>query len=285
MTLCLIACRTPTPIEVQGHRGCRGLMPENTIEGFIHAVDLGVHTLELDVVFAKDDKIVVSHEAYFNPMITTDPQGNGIDTTNVYQLLFKDMTYDSIRQYDVGMKYHPTFPYQKKIKTHKPLLDSVFSHVEAFRKNKNLPPIHYNIELKVDSINGIALQPSTLKMYSLIDSIVNRYSLIENVNLQCFDVTTLNELYALGCKYPIAYLVEDENSIVNALGLLSFQPDIYSPYYKLLSHLDIVYLKEKGIEIIPWTVNSEQDMRMLIDMNVDGIITDYPDILIRFLQE
>ena len=97
-------------IEVQGHRGCRGLMPENTIPAFLKAIDLGVPVLELDVVISEDKKVVVSHEAYFNHIISTGPDGLEITKDNQKSHILYYLPYATIKKYDVGQKNHPSFP-------------------------------------------------------------------------------------------------------------------------------------------------------------------------------
>src|SRR6188474_3759231 len=102
--------------DIQGHRGCRGLMPENTIPAMIKALDLGVTTLEMDVVISKDNKVVVSHEPWFESEITTKPDGSFIKPGEAMQYNIFQMSYDEVLKYDVGMKTHPRFPQQQKMK-------------------------------------------------------------------------------------------------------------------------------------------------------------------------
>ena len=138
----------PPNFDVQGHRGCRGLLPENTIPAFIKAIDLGVTTLEMDVVFIKDLQAIVSHEPFFNHEITTKPNGTFITEAEEKSLNIYTMNYDEVAKYDVGMKPHPRFTAQEKIKASKPLLSAVIDSAEAYTKKNNLPAIHYNIETK-----------------------------------------------------------------------------------------------------------------------------------------
>src|SRR4029079_15930170 len=124
--------------------GCRGLMPENTIPAFLKAVELGITTLEMDVVISKDSQVVVSHDPYFNHEITTKPNGDTINEAEEKDLKLYRMSYEEIRQYDVGIKPHPRFPLQQKIKAYKPLLsdvlDSVVMHITMLKR----APVYYN---------------------------------------------------------------------------------------------------------------------------------------------
>ena len=117
--------------EIHGHRGCRGLLPENTIPGFLYAIDLGVDALEMDVVMNGESDLVVSHEPFISPRICLDPEGNEIPEEMVEQINIYTMSQDSIERFDCGMKPHPKFPNQKKISATKPLLKDVIDTVEA----------------------------------------------------------------------------------------------------------------------------------------------------------
>ncbi len=132
----------------QGHRGCRGLMPENTIPAMLHAVDLGVTTLEMDAVVTGERQVILSHEPFLNHEITTKPDGTIVKKSEEKNLNIFTMTYQEISQFDVGMKAHPRFPQQKKIKAVKPRLSDVIDSVESYTAAKKLPAKFYNIETK-----------------------------------------------------------------------------------------------------------------------------------------
>jgi glycerophosphoryl diester phosphodiesterase len=135
-------------IDKQGHRGCRGLMPENTIPAFLKAVDLGVNTLEMDLVITRDNKVLVSHEPFFNHEITTLPNGELVLESNEKELNIYKMDYSEVIKYDVGSKVHPRFTQQLKMKVHKPLLSEVIDSVELYSKENHKPALYYNIETK-----------------------------------------------------------------------------------------------------------------------------------------
>ena len=125
--------------DLEGHRGCRGLMPENTIPAMLKAIDLNVNTLEMDVVITADKKVVVSHEPFFSHEITTLPSGDTIEAKDEWQYNIFHMTYDSVKLYDVGLKPHPRFPSQQKMKAVKPLLADLIDAVEAYLIKTNQP--------------------------------------------------------------------------------------------------------------------------------------------------
>ena len=123
-----------TTFDKQGHRGSRGLMPENTIPAMLLAIDLGVTTLEMDVVISKDEAVVVSHDPYFHENITTTPDGRTLAKGEGVKHLLYQMDYDSIMKYDVGMKPHPDFPRQKKMEAFKPMLVELLHATEDYAR-------------------------------------------------------------------------------------------------------------------------------------------------------
>ena len=134
--------------ETEGHRGCRGLLPENTIQGFKHAIELGVTTIEMDVVISQDHQVVVSHEAFFNHEITTRPDGTFVKENEEKSFNIYKMDYDQVKAFDVGLKIHPRFPFQEKAKANKPTLEEVIGFCESYTKELSVSPIRYNIEIK-----------------------------------------------------------------------------------------------------------------------------------------
>jgi len=270
-----MSCNSSNTIDIQGHRGCRGLMPENTIPAFLKAIELGVNTLELDVVVSKDSIVVVSHEPYMNPEICLDQKGNEIPKKSgkVYNLY--QMTFDSIKQFDCGLKQHPRFPNQEKIKTYKPSLREVFQKAKV----KN-PAIKFNIEIKAAPEYDGIFTPKPKEFVYLVLQVINKNNAFNETNLQSFDLRILEEIKKQSPKMPVALLVDENESVAEKLKQLSFKPEIISPYFKLLQKNRIEHYQSKGYKIIPWTVNKEEDLQQLIDLKVDGIITDYPNRLV-----
>jgi glycerophosphoryl diester phosphodiesterase len=266
--------------DIQGHRGCRGLMPENTIPGMYKAIDLGVTTLEMDVVVSKDHKVVVSHEPWFESEITTKPDGSFIPAKDVMKYNMYEMTYDSIMKYDVGMKPHPRFPKQQKIKAIKPLLSDLFDSVENYLTQKQIPKIRYNIEIKSLPPGDNRFQPVPSVFVELVMAVVKEKKMEDRVIIQSFDYRPLQYLHE---KYPgitISLLIEDSNEsdFAGQLEKLGFTPAIYSPNYTLVDEEMVKQCHEKGMKIITWTVNDKKKIKDLRKLGVDGIITDYPDL-------
>jgi len=281
MIQCLPSDSEKHHLDIQGHRGCRGLMPENTIEGFIKAVELGVTTLELDVVVSKDKKLIVSHEAFFNHEITTLPDNQPITEVNQKDFNIFQMTYEEISKYDVGLKKHPKFPLQNKIKAYKPTLSMVVDTVEHYIKVNNLPAVRYNIEIKHDKSLDNLYNPSSDVFTTLVYEEVKRLGIAKKCNIQSFDPECLNILHKIDSTVEIALLVGNNDSYIQNLEKLTFKPDCYSPHYSLVNDQLLDYCRKNKIKLIPWTVNEEADIIRLIHLGVGGIISDYPDKVIE----
>lgn len=271
----------PSAFDVEGHRGCRGLMPENSIPAFLKALDLGVTTLEMDVVISKDNQVVVSHEPYFSAAYCIKPDGTPVSKNEQKNLVLYQMNYADIKQYDTGSNGNPAFPEQEKKKTHKPLLSEVIEQVEAYRKAHNMPAFSYNIELKSEPSEYNKSQPEPAPFCDLVQAVTEQIS-PDRLIIQSFDFAVLkhwNQKMNAG-SYPhvrLSALVENLRSPEKNIEELGFKPAIYSPYYRLLSQDKIARLHEQGIQVVPWTINQRDDMERLKSWGVDGIITDYPD--------
>lgn len=264
-------------LDIQGHRGARGLLPENSILGFMHALELGVNTLELDLVVTRDHLLLVSHDPFFSSEFCLDSSGNRVTRKLMKNLNIYQMTYEEIQCYDCGSMGHPRFPYQRKIKVQKPLLSDVFNAVESAIKEKGYEPVRYNVELKTRKEWDGRFHPSPSEFSELVYQAVTKAGLWSRVNIQSFDFRTLQYFHE---KYPhvrLSLLIENNLNWKINVDSLKFTPDIYSCDYQLLSRDIIVALKKEGMLVIPWTVNDTNDMKKLIDWGVDGLITDYPD--------
>lgn len=262
----------------EAHRGGRGVYPENTIPAMLHAVDLGVTTLEMDVMITKDRQVVVSHDPFFNRDITTKPDGSFVSESEEKKMVLYQMNYDQITKYDVGLKVHPKFPEQKKLKAVKPRLADLIDSVEAYTQSKNLPAKFYNIETKSKPSTDNLYHPEPAEFVELLVQVIKDKRILSRTIIQSFDVRTLQYLHQ---KYPAiktAFLVESLGTLQHQLSRLGFTPTIYSPEYRLVSQSLINDTKKMGMQIIPWTVNDVSKMKDLKQMGVDGIITDYPNL-------
>lgn len=263
--------------DLQGHRGARGMKPENTIPAFIVALDSGVTTIELDLAVTKDKQLVVSHEPWMNPAICLKPDKSSITTKDEKKFNLYKMTYEEIRGFDCGSKGNEKFPAQEKFKVAKPLLTDVIVAVEDHIKNYSQYEVDYNIEIKSSPEGDNKFHPTPEAFSDLVYTLIDQYLPWERIVIQSFDFRVLKYWHE---KYPdvrLAALVENKKSVKGNLDELGFKPSIYSPNFSLVDKGDVQYLHQQKIRIIPWTVNEEADMKNIHALGVDGMITDYPN--------
>lgn len=263
--------------DLQGHRGARGLMPENSIPAFILALDSGVTTLELDLAITKDKQIIVSHEPYMSAAICLQPDGSEITPKSQKDFNIYQMTYEEIAQFDCGSKGNEQFPDQAKIKTFKPLLTDVIIAVEKHIKSYSLYEADYNLEIKSSPSGDNEFHPTPEIFSDLVYNLLDQYLPMQRVVIQSFDFRVLQYWNR---KYPevrLSALIENAKPVETNLRSLGFKPAVYSPHFKLLSKAKVDYLHARKIRVIPWTVNDISDMKRMLDWVVDGFITDYPD--------
>lgn len=263
--------------DLQGHRGARGIRPENSIPAFLIALDSGVTTIELDLAITKDKQIVVSHEPWMSAAICLQPDGASISDGEEKSLNIYQMDYEQVRKFDCGSKGNEKFPEQVKMKTAKPLLRDVIIAVEHHIKSYSLYEVDYNIEIKTSPPGDGKFHPSPEVFSDLVYNLIDQYLPLERVVIQSFDFRVLKYWHE---KYPdirLSALVENPRSVDANLKSLGFTPSVYSPYFKLLTKEKVDYLHKLKIRVIPWTVNETADMQKLLEWKVDGFITDYPD--------
>jgi glycerophosphoryl diester phosphodiesterase len=267
------------PFDLQGHRGCRGLMPENTLPAFIRAVELGVTTLELDVVISGDGQIIVSHEPWMSSEICIRPDGKPIDKDEEKTLNLYKMPYSEIQTYECGLLLHPKFPHQTKINAVKPSLKMAVRMVRSFAEDNKYPQPKYNIEIKSNPKDYNTFQPDPAKFVELVVTEIKRLGIEEITTLQSFDLNVLEELNKkTDRKFKISYLVE-KGKLKKNLAKITFKPNIYSPLYTLVNQETVTECHAQGIKIIPWTINEIVILDKMKAWGCDGAITDFPDVV------
>ena len=269
--------------DIQGHRGCRGLMPENSIPAMIHALGLAVTTLEMDVVITKDKQVVLSHEPFFSHEISTKPDGSFISEKEEKEFNIYRMSYDEVKQFDAGMKPHPRFPQQQKIKTVKPLLSAVFDSIKEHMMMARRPFPYFNIETKCMPATDNLFHPEPAEFVTLLMQVIKEKNMEEMVVIQSFDIRTLIYLHQHYPSIKTSLLIEAEDigTLDEKIKTMGFLPDILSPDYSIVSRNLIDGWHAQKRKIIPWTVNDKPTIEKLKQMGVDGIITDYPDLFIK----
>lgn len=266
--------------DKEGHRGCRGLMPENTIPAMLKAIDLGVTTLETDAIITKDKKVILSHEPFFNHEIATKPDGSLVNEKEEKSLNIYRMDYDEVKRFDVGLCPHPRFPKQQKLAVVKPLLADMIDAVEQYCISHQKPLPNYNIETKSHPETDDLYHPRPAEFVELLVAVIKEKKIEKRVIIQSFDPRTLQYLHEHYPEFKTALLVEDFDKKIFALQLkdLGFIPTIYSPAYSLVTPLLVKQCHDAGIQLLPWTVNDPEKIRELKKMGVDGVISDYPDL-------
>ena len=266
-------------LEIQGHRGARGVRPENTLPAFEYALEVGVDTLELDLHATKDDHLVVSHDHYINRSICLDSDGNKVTR----DIAIRDLTLGQLKKYDCGSLVNPRFPEQKTYpKTSIPTLAEVFQLVQ----NSKLPrakKVKFNIETKISEAHP-QLSPAPDEFVKMILEVVERFGMKKRVTLQSFDFRTLKAAHARDPQLTLATLFEDRPKESLSKLVLEFKASILSPQHNWLTVEDVKDMHKLGVKVIPWTPNTIEDWKKLIALGVDGIITDNPKQLIDYLK-
>lgn len=264
--------------DVQGHRGARGVMPENTIPAFLYAIDAGVTTIELDLAVTKDKQLVVSHEGWMSAAISLDSLGKPIKEKDEKKHNIYKMTYKDVAKYDVGSKDNERFPQQKKMKVSKPLLKDVIVSIEDYIKGHALYEVDYNIEIKCEPSGDGKFHPKPGEFSEIVFNLIDQYLPWDRVVIQSFDFRVLKYLHENHPGIRLAALVDNLKTIDENLAELGFTPSVYSPEFHLLSKEEIRTCHQKKMRVIPWTVNDKKEMEELKAWGVDGLITDYPDM-------
>lgn len=267
--------------DLEGHRGARGLLPENSIPAFKKALDLGVNTLEMDVVITRDKEVLVSHDLWFNRDFCLDSVGKPIAEKDSMRYNIYQHTYAEVQKYDCGSIGNPKFPEQEKQHVTKPLLKEVFKMAENYTTKKNID-FSYNIELKSDPRADNLYHPEPKEFSELVIKTIENSGVSKNrIILQSFDFRILQYLHENYPEYRLSVLVY-KDGIEKNIEKLGFAPSIYSPEYNMVSEKSIDSLHQKDMKVIPWTVNDTTAMKQLLEWKVDGIITDYPNRALLF---
>jgi len=293
--------------DLQGHRGARGLMPENTLPGFAKALAIGVTTLELDLAVTADSRVVVSHNPRLEPEIARYPNGEWLVQSSP---TIHSMTLATLKTYDVGRlnpasKYAERYPAQRPVDgTPVPTLGEVFELVNE----SGSQTVRFNIEVKINPERPELTFPPR-KFVEVVIDVVRRYKMEDRVVLQSFDWRALSEVQELAPEITTSYLtvnqrwmsnlqtgVDGSSPWLDGLDVDNFDGsavrairaaggDVWSAFHREVDAESIKLAHELGLSVSVWTVNETSRMYELIEMGVDSIITDYPDRLRRVMLE
>lgn len=292
----ILICASAHAFDLQGHRGARGLAPENTLPAWKKALELGVDTIECDMAITRDDVVVVHHDLRLNADTTRGPDGVWLEAPGPY---IADLTFEELQQYDVGRlnpgtKYADEFKDQVPVDgTRIPRLSDLFDTVKQSANTK----VGVDCEIKVDPTNRAATRPPEEFARRVIAE-VRKHGMAERMTIQSFDWSTLQVVQREAPEISTMYLssprtLRPQSPWTPSPWLAGFAPEqhgsvpkavkaaggrIWAPNQTYLTAELVAEAHALGILVIPWTVNDPAMMRKLIDMGVDGIISDRPDI-------
>ena len=276
--------------EIQAHRGARAFFPENTVQAFCHAAQLGVRVVELDLVVSSDHQVLVSHDPWIAAPLCADSQGDPLLAGDRSRIIY-DMSYADIAFFNCGLP-HPSFPQQARIRACKPLLATVFREVDAFMADAGLEgAMLYNLEIKSWREKDGLLHPAPERYAALVVQLVEAAGFAARVRIQSFDVRVVREAWRLNPQLCYGLLVDRvENGVKKiaeqiqcSLEMLGFLPAYVNPHRSLVDRPLVEWLHEQKIMMIPWTVNALEEMLFMQQIGADGIITDHPERALALL--
>lgn len=290
-----LACQA---FDLQGHRGARGLMPENTLPGFRKALELGVDTIECDLAITRDGVVVIHHDLQLNPDTTRGPDGQWLDQPGPP---INALTFDELQRYDVGRlkpgsEYARAFPEQQPVDgTRIPRLADLFDLV----KTSGNPRVGFDCETKLSPLErGATLAPEAFARRVIAE--VRAAGMQQRMTIQSFDWSTLQIVQREAPEIRTMYLTSPRTLAPAADGtpspwLAGFAPSahgnsvpltvhaaggrLWAPNQTFLTTALLAEARALGLTVIPWTVNDPSMMARLLDMGVDGIISDRPDLV------
>jgi glycerophosphoryl diester phosphodiesterase len=301
-----LAMSTAHALDLQGHRGARGLAPENTLPAFARALAIGVTTLELDCGITRDGVVVVSHDSTLNPDVTRAADGRWLSEPGAP---IRQLTFAELQSYDVG-RIKPGSGYEKRFPsqapqdgTRIPRLADVFALV---RKSGN-ETVRFNIETKISPLAPDQTTAPEDFARRLIAA-VRAAGIASRTAIQSFDWRTLQTVQKEAPDIPTVYLSAGQNFMDNIRAGEKDSPwsagfhvsrfggslpravkaaggTVWSPYYREVTRENVSEAQSLGLKVVVWTVNTEAEIRNMIALGVDGIISDYPDLLRRVAGE
>lgn len=288
-------------LDLQAHRGGRGLMPENTLAAFENALQMGVTTLEMDVAITSDGVAVISHDPALNPAFTRDAQGQWIKATGP---LIKTLTLEQVRSYDVG-RLDPNHAYAKPLTQQQPRDgERIPTLASVFQRAKELgaTDVQFDIETKVFPNKPNDTVPPEVFVRVML-SVIRDAGVVDRVMIQSFDWRTLQMFQAAEPRIRTMYLTNQSrngNNVADPAWTAGrLQRDyptvghmvkaaggsIWAPNFNDIDAQAVKIAQSQGVQVMPWTVNEPADMGRMLDWKVDGIITDYPNRLRDVMRE
>lgn len=306
-TACAAAAHTPAlALDLQGHRGARGLAPENSLAGFELAIQQGVTTLELDIAITRDGVLVIHHDLELNPNHTRDAQGRWLEKSSppIFHMSWAEVqTYD-IGRIKPGTSYAKQFPEQKPADgTRVPRLADLFARLKALGNER----IRFAIETKVRPDSPEHTLPPEPFATAVVNEI-RQAGMASRVQIMSFDWRTLQVVQRIAPEIPTVYLTaqqpwtdniganapegsawtagiqhKDHGSVPKMIKAAGGQ--FWSVFHGDLTPAKLAEAHALGLKVLVWTINDAPTMGRFVDMGVDGLITDRPDTAQRVLRE
>ena len=277
VVLCLLFSAAAMAIDVQGHRGARGHLPENTLAGFKLALEMGVDTLEMDCGVTKDGVAVVHHDRRLNPDVARGPDGKWVTAPAA---TIKELNFQELQQYDVGRlrpgsEYAKRFPHQKPVDgTRIPRLADVLSMAKPAK-------VRFNIETKLQAKHpDETVAPEAFARAVIAE--VKKDGLERRVTIQSFDFRTLKIVEREAPEIATVYLTEVTTS--DPVQLHAAGAKIWSPDFRGVTPYVMGEARRLGLRVVVWTANEPADIAQMVQAGVDGIISDYPDRVLDALK-
>jgi len=273
----LLCSLTASAMDIQGHRGARGHLPENTLPAFALALEFGVDTLELDVGVTRDGIVVVHHDRRLNPDTARGPDGKWVQAPapTIHSLSFLELEHYDIGRIRPGSEYAKRFPHQKPLDgTRIPALADLFAHAG--------PTVRFNIETKISPDHPDETLPPEPFARALIAEIL-KAGAARRATIQSFDYRTLKVVEREAPEIETVYLTDEKNSVpakVRAAGA-----KIWSPDFRVLTPEVLAAARAAKLRIVAWTVNEPADIARMIEAGIDGLISDYPDRVIEQMKK
>jgi glycerophosphoryl diester phosphodiesterase len=293
MALALSLAGCAVPLDLQGHRGARGLAPENTLAAFDAALTLGVTTLELDTVLTLDNVVVISHDTALNPNFTRNASGAYIDAPGS---AIRSLSFEELQRYDVGRlrpdsRYAQNFPEQRSSDGQRiPRLADLFELVQR----RGARDVRFNIETKIHPLQP-ELTPDPETFVAAILDVARRHRMLRRITLQSFDWRTLQVAQRVAPEVPTVYLSAQQawaNNVADSRWTAGFKlaehgsvprlvkaagGAVWSPYHGDLTQALMIEARQLGLQVVVWTVNEPDAIEKMLDLGVHGIISDRPD--------